>query len=98
MRLSLIIVDLFLSACANYTLPPQAFPPDYTGPVRLRRTSPWATVVGSGSCHYVFVKVMDKTKKPLPNQTVVATIENPAVAWIDEPKRVTDEKGLAIFL
>jgi hypothetical protein len=67
-----------------------------TGPAILEAT-PWRVVVGSGGdTQIVFVKVMDRDKRPIPNQTVYAEVLDPSVARIDE-QAVTDEKGLARF-
>ena len=53
-------------------------------------------VAGSGDTKVVFVKVMDGDKRPIPDQTVSATIEDTSVATIEEHE-VTNEKGLARF-
>lgn len=90
---------VFLSSCAGYNgytgynVPRESLPP--SGPA-IMEASPWAVVVGSGTTHIVFVKVMDRDRRPIPNQTVSANVENPCVATIEEHGS-TDEKGLARF-
>ncbi|MFQ5863300.1 MAG: hypothetical protein ACE5IC_09305 [Candidatus Brocadiales bacterium] len=99
MRHALVILTaLVLCSCATYYPPPEAFPPDYTGPA-IMEGSPWATVVGSGSCHYIFAKVMDKYRNPLAGQTVTAAFdyEDESVAYFYDNEAVTDENGVAEF-
>lgn len=95
-----ILAALALSSCATYYPPPEAFPPDYTGPAFIEG-SPWATVVGpaGGSCHYIFARVMDKYRNPLAGQTVTATFdyEDEPVAYFYDDEAVTDESGVAEF-
>lgn len=95
-------VLVFMSSCAEYEKPGgieherQSGPLPATGPAFLE-VSPWAVEVsGSGDTEVVFVKVMDSDKRPIPNQTVSATIEDTSVATIEEHE-VTDKKGLARF-
>ncbi len=86
---------VFVFSCAEYYNVPREEPLPATGPAIIE-ASPWAVVVGSGTTHIVFVKVMDRDKRPIPNQRVSARVEDPSVAIIDEGA-LTDEKGLARF-
>ncbi|OHB87880.1 MAG: hypothetical protein A3E19_01105 [Planctomycetes bacterium RIFCSPHIGHO2_12_FULL_52_36] len=91
---------VFLSSCAEYSVPSVPSAPSgslpATGPAFLE-VSPWAVeVAGSGDTEVVFVKVMDSDKRPIPDQTVSATIEDTSVATIEDHE-VTDKKGLARF-
>ena len=91
---------VFLSSCVEYSVPSVPSAPGgqlpATGPAFLE-VSPWAVeVTGSGDTEVVFVKVMDSNKRPIPDQTVSATIEDTSVATIEEHE-VTNEKGLARF-
>ena len=86
---------VFLSSCAGYNNVPRESLPA-TGPA-LMEVSPWAVeVFGYGDTTIVFVKVMDRDSNPIPDQKVFATMEDPAVANIEEHE-VTDKKGLARF-
>lgn len=91
---------VFLSSCAEYSVPSVPSAPSgplpATGPAFLE-VSPWAVeVAGSGDTEVVFVKVMDRDKRPIPDQLVSATIEDTSVATIEDHE-VTDKKGLARF-
>jgi len=96
---------VFLSSCAEYESPGGPLSPPHDNPSGLLpaagpaflEVSPWAVeVAGSGDTKVVFVKVMDSDKRPIPDQTVSATIEDTSVATIEEHE-VTNEKGLARF-
>lgn len=98
-------VLVFMSSCAEYESPSGPPPAPHDSPSGLLpaagpaflEVSPWAVEVsGSGDTKVVFVKVMDSDKRPIPNQTVFATIEDTSVATVEEHE-VTDEKGLARF-
>lgn len=95
---SVVLMTLvFLSSCAEYdgyNVPKGPLPA--MGPAVIE-ASPWAVVVGSGTTHPVFVRVMDRDRNPIFNQTVYAQVEDPSVAIVDE-SAVTDEKGLARFI
>ncbi len=89
-----VLVGVFLvSSCSAYEVPRESLP--VAGPTIIE-VSPWAVVVGSGSTHVVFVRVMDRDKNPVPNQVVFASVEDPSVANIEE-KALTDGDGLARF-
>lgn len=99
MKYTLIIsMALTLHSCATYHPPPEMFPPDYTGPAFIEG-SPWATVVGGGSSHHIFAKVMDKYRNPMPGQIVTATFdyEDEPIAYLYDNQAVTDENGVAEF-
>ncbi|MCP4364315.1 MAG: hypothetical protein GY800_03330 [Planctomycetes bacterium] len=98
MKFMLIICAILaLCSCATTKPTPEAFPQGYTGPAIIEG-SPWATIVGNGSCNYLYAKVMDKNNRPLAGQTVTATFEydDPVVYFYDNPV-VTDENGVAEF-
>ncbi len=95
-----ILTVLMLCSCASIEPTPETFPPGYTGPAILEAT-PWSTVLVSGSTGYIYVKVMDENKNPLPGQTVTASFEpgGDDVAYFerDMGNPVTNEKGDAVF-
>ncbi|MFQ5956471.1 MAG: hypothetical protein ACE5KK_01725 [Candidatus Brocadiales bacterium] len=101
MKLALVIITILaLCSCATYYPPPEAFPPDYTGPAFIEG-SPWSTEVASGSSHYIFAKVMDKYRNPLAGQTVTASFEyeyEPVAYFYDSEEALTNENGVAEFL
>lgn len=94
----IVLLALTFWSCATTRPTPDAFPPDYTGPAIIEG-SPWATVVGSGSCHYVYAKVLDKYGNPLPDQAVTATFEydDEPVAYFYDEEMITDKNGVAEF-
>jgi hypothetical protein len=52
---------------------------------------------GSGEVHTVYVTVLDKDKRPVPNVLVTASSDTPNRASVEPDSVKTDEKGKAIF-
>ncbi len=97
----LTLVVLILSSCAYNGEISGALPPDYKGPVYME-ISPNVVSVCNGSTETVYITVLDKNRKPVPDQTVQAAVVadegNSPTAYLFNDKAVTDETGRSEFL
>lgn len=104
MKLSIITLALpllFLNSCAYNGLSLEAFPSAYEGPAYMEISPNWVSVC-NGSTETVFITVLDKDRKPIPNQVVrgavVAGGGSSPTAYFLNNSSITDEEGRATFL
>lgn len=92
----LLTVSVFPTSCHPYT-PPRELTTISTGyTVAYIEVTPWELRIGNGDIEYVYVRIFDLNRNPIPNRIVNASIEEPFVAIIDDTA-ITNPDGLAVF-
>ena len=96
--LNILYVTILLSvACHPYPVHEEQLATGTDKTVTYIEVTPWESIIGgAGDIAYVYVRLLDQSKNPVPDHTVKASIEEPFVATINEAV-VTDADGLAVF-
>lgn len=97
----LTLIALFLNSCAYNGSSNRTVSPDYKGPVYME-ISPHEVSVCNGSTETVYITVLDKSRKPMPDQTVRAAVVadegNSPTAYLFNDEATTNEQGRTSFL